>query len=124
MNAIRTVARNSQAAWELRPLRVNEREVCELAERILDEDCTVYADCDGDIVAVALSEDACARLERDPDAQQLPSLDYAFDICRDLSEDLDFERGEKILRADIERLRAELTEVAGKLDRIRKGEQS
>src|SRR3954471_11931165 len=70
--------------------RLTDRESCFLAERVLDGEGTAYINRDNELIAYALSEDACARLERDE--TDLPSLDYAFDLVGEAEEDLDLER--------------------------------
>jgi hypothetical protein len=98
---------------------LTDRESCSLAERVLDGEGTAYVNRDNELIAYALTEDACARLERDE--RDLPSLDYAFDLIGEAEEDLTFERSPE---TSLKLLRAELEDVAGELDRIRKGEKS
>lgn len=121
MTAIRSTflpATGAACADGLLEIHPTDNETFALAERILDGDCTVFADF-GEVVAVALNEDACERLERD-EREGLPSLDYAFDLLADAVNDLDFERDPRRM---LKLLREELENVAGDIDKIRKGEK-
>lgn len=122
MNAIRTTFLGEYVSTgELAALdHLTEHESCKLAEAVLDDAGTAYVDDCGEIVAYALTEDACKRLARGREVD-IPSLDYASDLAASALDDLDMERDP---RRALELLREELREVAAELRSIAKGETS
>jgi hypothetical protein len=117
MNAVPSTY-NSAAGFDIQAVRPTERETCAVAERVLDENCTVYSDGAGAIVAVAFDESACERLESmmAEDVADV-SMNYAGDLCAEALEDLDNERDP---RAALEMLRTELIELEEQLASIRR----
>lgn len=105
MSAITTTAVDAYG-----PIRPTDNESCAMAERVLDDDCTVYAD-RGEIIAVAFTAEACDALERE---ETDVSLDYAFDLIGEAEESLDLESvagartALKLLRSELKSVQAEM----------------